>query len=259
MTSNQRNTASAHTRKVHRQEFAAKTLLRLASGIIIAILVVIIGYILYKGFVSDMLVKDKVMSAGSEAIASDTGQDMAVIVNDGLRTDSLTMEDLILLYNGRARNWGGITEQDMDIVTYTYGGGNSLRDQYYAVVLQDGKYREDMPVVDDEADMIEHVAATDGAVGYISADTAAGLDHDGVSVVPVRRLSVILNPDALKAQDGKRLSQLTEEQVRSSVQGRGGQLAGGRGDRSACHRDRVEGGIPPSGISSASRLWRRAP
>ena len=219
MTAKQRNTASAHTRRVHRQEFLAKTLLRLAAGIIIAILVVIIGYILYKGFVSDMLVKDKVMSVKSETVAFDEGQELAVIINDGLRADALTMEDLILLFNGRARNWGGITEQDMDIVTYTYGVGNSLRDQFDSVVLQDGKYREDMRVADSEQDMIEGVAQTKGAVGYISADTAAGLDYDGIMVVPVRRLSIILNPDALAAQKGKRLTQLTEEQVRSLFAG----------------------------------------
>lgn len=219
MTSKQKNTASAHTRKVHRQEFAAKTVLRLASGIIIAILVVIIGYILYKGFVSDMLVKDKVMSAGSEAVAFDTGQDLAVIVNDGLRADAMTMENLILLYNGRARNWGGITEQDMDIVTCTYGEGNSLRDQFDSVVLQDGKYRKDMPVADNEENMIERVAHTKGAVGYISANAAAGLDLDGVKAVPIRRLSVLLNADALVAQEGKRLTQLNEDQVRSLFKG----------------------------------------
>ena len=219
MTSKQKTTASAHTRKVHRQEFAAKTVLRLASGIIMALLVVIIGYILYKGFVSDMLVKDKVMSAGSESVAFDEGQDLAVIVNDGLRADSMTMEDLILLYNGRARNWGGITEQDADIVTYTYGEGDSLRSQFDGVVLQDGSYRKGALAVGNEQDMIEMVARTGGAVGYISADTAAGLDRDGVKVVPIRRLSVILNADALKAQEGKRLTQLTEDQVRSLFRG----------------------------------------
>ena len=219
MTSKQRNTASAHTRRVHRQEFAAKTALRLASGIIILILVIIIGYILYKGFVSDMLIKDKVMSGGSEVMAFDTGQDLAVIVNDGLRADTLTMEDLILLYNGRARNWGGITEQDMEIVTYTYGEGNSLRDQFDRAVLPDGKYREDALAVANEQDMIELVARHEGSVGYISADTAAGVKRDGIKVVPIRRLSVILNPDGLAAQEGKRLTQLNEEQIRSIFQG----------------------------------------
>jgi len=219
MTTRQRNTASAHSRKVHRQEFAAKTLLRLASGIIIAILVVILGYILYKGFVSDMLVKDKVMSAGSDVVAFDQGPELSVIVNDGLRADAMTMEDLILLYNGRARNWGSVTEQDEDIVTYTYGKDNSLRDQFDEAVLRGAKYREGTLAVANEQDMIELVARTKGAVGYISADTAAGLTRDGVKVVPIRRLSVILNPDALKAQEGKRLTQLSEDQVRSLFRG----------------------------------------
>jgi phosphate transport system permease protein len=219
MTPKRKNTVGRHTRRVRRQEFTAKTILRLASGVIIAILLVIIGYILYKGFVTDKDVKDRVLSAGSADLAFPDGEDLTVIINDGLRTDSIMMNDLILLYNGRARNWGGITQQDIHIATFTYREDNPLRSRFHHAVLNDGAYRETTEVVDSESDMIRRVAETPGGIGYVSAQTARTIEHKGVKAVKIRRLALLPNPQVLEAQEGQRLNEITEEQVRAIFAG----------------------------------------
>jgi len=221
--STNKDTLSAHTRKVKFAERVAKSLLWTAAAVTLGTLLVIIGYIVFRGLVSDLRIQYDVLPAGVDILTTGkAGHDGAIIVvNENVRVDDLTIKDLAELFNGERDNWGGISEQDIDVRLFGHTDGSNVRNEFEQLVFADQiEYAQGAVFVDRDLQVIENVARTDGAIGYISAENRSMLKGSNAKEVEIRHISIAVNPSVLEVRDGARLHYLTGEQIRDIFSGR---------------------------------------
>jgi len=214
---------SAHTRRVRFTEKMAKSLLWLAAGLTMGTLLVIIGYIVYRGLVSDLRIQYNVLPSGSEVItagdAADSG--IMVIVNGKIRIDDIQISEVADLFSGEIDNWGAISEQDIDVRVFGHAAGSAVRDIFESLAfVNQAAYADQAVFADQDEQVIESVANTAGAIGYISAASRDKLQDGKAKAVEIRHLSIAVSPTVLEVRDGTRLHYLTGEQIRNIFSGR---------------------------------------
>jgi phosphate transport system permease protein len=212
-----------YTKTVRRRQTIAKVVLWITAGVTIGILVVIIGYILMRGFISDVRTENRVIAEGQEAVSLNwQGNDQVVfLVHRKIRVRDLTIRDIIDLFSGESRDWA-ITEQDIDVRVFTYQESAELGGMFFRRYIEPsekGEYARRTTFVSSAKDMIEKVENTPGGIGYISIQDRPLLEDRRVKVVPVRQISLIVNPEVLEIKDNLKLRFLTEEQSERVFQG----------------------------------------
>lgn len=212
-------TSVVQKRKI--KEKIAKGILWLAAGITMAILFVIIGYILFRGLVSDRRVEYDVIGSGDPIIAAENSEqeDLIILINSDVRADELTMENVIELFSGERKDWGKISAQDLDVRVFALKEGR-IRESFDQLVLGEGEYRRKTAFLDSEEEMIESVASTPGAIGYVSAKKASGIQDKNIKIPKLRRISIVVNPAVLEPQNNSRLQYLREEDIRDIFSGK---------------------------------------
>jgi len=206
---------SPHTRRVRLAETSAKMALWIAAGITMGTLFLIVGYILVRGFVSDIRIQFEVLPEGSKVIANEgyADQGILVIVNRDIRLKDMTILEVTDLFSGELDNWGGISEQDIDVRVYAQNG--SIRDLFErAVFLDETQFSEDTVFADSDRQVIESVSNTRGGIGFISETSAEYLNGSDAKPLEIRRISVAVNGEILRASNGMRLHYLTGEQIK---------------------------------------------
>ena len=206
---------SPHTRRVRLAETSAKMALWIAAGITMGTLFLIVGYILVRGFVSDIRIQFEVLPEGSKVIANEgyADQGILVIVNRDIRLKDMTILEVTDLFSGELDNWGGISEQDIDVRVYAQNG--SIRDLFErAVFLDETQFSEDTVFADSDRQVIESVSNTRGGIGFISETSAEYLNGSDAKPLEIRRISVAVNAEILRASNGMRLHYLTGEQIK---------------------------------------------
>lgn len=207
---------SPHTRRVKLAEVAAKLALWIAAGITMGTLFVIIGYILFRGFVSDLRIQYEVLPEGSKVIANEDNaeQGILVIVNGDIRIQDITISEVADLFSGELDNWGAISEQDIDVRVFAQNGG--IKGSFEgAVFLDEPKLSKDTVSVNGDREIIEKVSNTSGGIGFISEASAEYLKGTDAKPLEIRRISVAVNSDVLRTSNGMRIHYLTGEQIKS--------------------------------------------
>jgi phosphate transport system permease protein len=207
---------SPHTRRVKITETYAKLALWIAAGITMGTLFVIIGYILFRGFVSDLRIQYEVLPEGIKVIANEESADQGilVIVNDGIRIQDITITEVADLFSGELDNWGAISEQDIDVRVFAQNG--SIRGLFErAAFLDTPQFSKDTVFSDGDREIIERVSNTSGGIGFISEASADYLNGKDAKPVEIRRISIAVNSDVLRTSDGMRIRYLTGEQTKS--------------------------------------------
>lgn len=108
---------------------------------------------------------------------------IAVITGTGNRIHALTVEQLSALYTGRVRNWQEIGGSDMPVVTVGREAGSGTRSTFEELLgIRDlCSYANEL---DSAGAVMARVAATPGAIGYVSFDilddTVCALSIDGI-------------------------------------------------------------------------------
>jgi len=201
--------------KRRNKEKIAKGILWIAAGITMAILLIIIGYILFRGFVSDRRVEYDVIGNGKSVIAAENSEqeDLTILINSGIRVDELTMENVIELFSGERKDWGKISGQDLDVRIFALKE-DSVRKSFDQLVLgEEAEYGRKVAFLDSEEEMIENIASTPGAIGYVSAQKASEIQDKNIKIPEIRRISIVVNPAVLETQNNRRLQYLTEQNI----------------------------------------------
>ena len=207
----------AATGKARRREKAAKVVLYAASGFTIAVLLAVITYIVYHGFVSDNIYDGPFIAKGSEALCAGQEHDVqvSVILNRGVHCNDLDLHDLATLFGWSGRtSWARVSEQDMKV--YPFVGLEDSREAraFAHTVFPDDRWADLTVFLPSDVEIIERVANTQGGVGVIRAESASqATETRGVRVVPVRCISVLASPDVLELRNNVRLRNLTESQL----------------------------------------------
>ncbi len=210
--------AAGHTRRVCRQQLIAKGILWASAGITITILLVIIGYIVIRGFVADVRKEYPVISQGKNEVGLDPeGEHRIVFVaHRGVRIRDLTMEQVVNLFSGKFRDWQ-LTEQDLKVSVFSRSMDDSLGKLFYQRVIEPsekGKYARTRIFVRDDEEMIESIALTPGSIGYISAERLKTADRKKVKIIPVRNISLVVNKEVLTLKDNIKLRYITSDHVK---------------------------------------------
>lgn len=209
------NGLSKHTQKIKRQEMIAKGILRFFASLTIFILLVIVGYIVYRGVVSDRTIEYDVVNTGQQDIVLEN-ESYAVIVNKDVRVDEMTIEDVMGLFGGRRKDWGKISEQDLDVTAVFYEKATSEYKTLTPMIFagDEDKLARKAVLVNDANAVIEQVNQTSGAVGIIPASQKDALPEN-VKPVDIRRISMIVNEEVVSVKDNVRLRFLNEDDIRS--------------------------------------------
>ncbi len=212
---------SAHTKKTKRQE-------RLAKGIIwffvistIVILAWIILYVLFRGFYYRNEVNYDVTDMKEQQIVlSEEIEPVVFIVHPRVRLDDLTMEDLRTIYTkARKEKWGHYTQQNLRVETFVLRPGSEFSDTVIDFIEgPEEEINKYATTVVDTASMIEKVASTKGAIGFIPASAANDLGRD-VKIATIRRISAVVHPSVKEIVDNIQMQELTPSQLEDIFRG----------------------------------------
>ena len=126
--------------------------------------------------------KDEEVAGGSvENVVAIDG--IAVITDKENTVTDITSEDLAKVYTGEVTNWSEIGGSDQPIVAIGREAGSGTRDAFEELLeVKDAcKYAQEL---DSTGAVLAKVAATPGAIGYVSLDvvndTVIGVKIDGV-------------------------------------------------------------------------------
>ena len=196
-------------------------MLWLASIFTMGILMAIVGFILFRGFVSDRREEFRVIDRGSDiTLMGNEDVPVAVIVNRKIDVDDLTIDELHELFTGARANWGLVTEQDIQVRVFAHRKGTQVGEAFAHTVLGGDAYTENIQFFDKDRELIDKVASIPGGIGYISGESVPELRTKKVQVVPVRSISIVVSRDVLELQENVKLRYLTDGQLRSIFIGR---------------------------------------
>jgi phosphate transport system permease protein len=236
------------SRRVASERFAFGTI-RALSLLTIAILGLIMGFILYKGFRYSNDTRSPVLPYAEAA-----PEGLALVVNREIDLGSMEFPVLLGMYTDEYINWSKISTDAFDLLPIEIAGpkgeaaatllfGNPGAAQWGSLVK----------TVPDAEAALALVDSTPGAVALVGEDsmrsaTAAG-NFKRIKVVPIRRLVLAVNDDAAALVDNRSLEDLDDAAI--------ARLAGG----GAANWKQLDGPdlavkllAPPSGSSLAAAV-----
>ncbi len=212
---------SPHARRVRRVDAAFTWTLWIAVAATIAILMLIVLSIISRGLISDTIVESPFLGARTASAALSTGAgDITIIINRGIRVSALTAEDVEGLFGGAMSNWGDLSGQDREVQVFFPDHSSPRPGEAKSVLLGEGRaWAESAVSLSTVGAVCARVAAGEGGIGWIpSADLPPG-GVEGARVVPVRRLAALVNPSVIALAHARRLTAVTETQLRLLLAG----------------------------------------
>jgi len=214
---------SGHTLKAKRREKIAKSIIIIFAGLTIAVLVWIVGYILFRGFYYDKKPQYDVLNIKESSIFLDNDtEEIVFISNKEIKTDDMTIYDLRTLFTKpRRENWGFYTTQNIKVNPFAFqkSSGNNFAEKanaYITAFADDfSKYTK---YVTSPEEMNRRVAETAGSIGYVPKSYAENLQD--VTIINVRRFAIVVHPSVLEVKNNERLLNLTESQVKNIFTGK---------------------------------------
>ncbi|MBI9103164.1 MAG: phosphate ABC transporter permease PstA [Spirochaetales bacterium] len=182
------------------------------AGLTIGILLFILGFILYHGFVSDNLIETKVIPSTSKTVMVPWMDEPALIIaNKGLKLTDLQVQDLIDLFAGSPSNWGNLTEQDISV--------QLIGLQSVPIQGEVWKFGKKITLKKDEAELIKTVEELPGAVGFLPASQAVLLKDSKVSNLNIWDMSLAVNPSVLAVENNIKIRFMNKELISRIISG----------------------------------------
>ncbi|MBN2628858.1 MAG: phosphate ABC transporter permease PstA [Spirochaetales bacterium] len=216
---------SANTKKIHRNENIARGVIWGFAGLTILILAWILGFILYRGFYSNNVVGYKYTDMSSDVLTLNDGSEVIFIANKGIRVKDLTADSMQELYTHVIRElnkWSDYTEQSVLCQPIAYKDESPFNSSVKAFLLgKEGldNWKSYTTYAVDSRQMIEKVAETKGALGYIPAGDRNLLTKDVVPI-PLRSIQVAMNSEALAIKDNRSFQEFTEDTLKAIFAGK---------------------------------------
>lgn len=211
---------SSYSYKMRRRDHIAKGVIRAAAGVTISALVLIIGFIIVNGVFTRTTTDEPVLPIADELILTDSGREFVVVVSDELRLPTLSYDTLREIYGGELTYWGYETEQNLNVAAGIYSDP-PFTDAVVEYAVAPNQTLSDRVVrLVSPAAVERYLDENDGAIVAVPPTIAEGLD-DG-QIVAVQQLSIVVHPDVVALQAGRRLDQITLPQLRDIFTGRAG-------------------------------------
>ena len=205
------------------QEKVAFGVVRGLSLLTIAILAVIMGFILYKGFRYSNEVRGTVLPYAERA-----PEGLALIVNDEIELNSIDFPVLYGMYTDSYINWSKISADDFDLLPVAIDpakpeGAATERLLFgeagrAAAGAQWGGLVKRVP---DAAAALAIVRSTPGAAAVVPVEAlgAGGADLSRIRVVPIRRLVLAVDEDVTALVDNNSIEDLDDAAIANLMGG----------------------------------------
>lgn len=201
-----------------REEKIAKGAIYSLTAITLIILALIVGYVLFKGFVTIRDTSYDVTSLAHTTLVDPSFPDtpLYLIAHEDIRIKEMTMEDLIEMYTRRRQsNWGDLTGQNSKIWPFMYALGSPYYIPASRIVTETGneKLGDYVSYIETPEEMLGYIANVEGAVGLIPADMYTAKELKGVTIIPVRRSSLAVNPEVTSLIGNQQLRDIPSDAV----------------------------------------------
>lgn len=198
-------------RKSVAREKAAFGVIRGLSLLTIAILGLIMGFILYKGFRFSNEVRSSVLP-----YAETSPDGLSIVVGRGIDLDSLDFNVLYGIYTDEYINWSKISADDFDLLPVTIDP--SKVDGAAAAKLLFGEAAAGDPgaaqwgglvkKVGDADAALAVIASTPGSIAILPTGALRGLDPKAFHQLPLRRLCLAVNEEVVALVDNRSIEDL---------------------------------------------------
>jgi hypothetical protein len=208
-----------HTNFVRYQQRFGKGLLWIAAGITMVAMVLIVGYIIINGVYTRFSSDDSVMPHVEERVVMDRNStyELSVIANRTLRLPDVTYEELREIFFGLNPFLGYLTKQNRNARLFVFNDPNFTGYAERYVLGDENSFGTNVTLLTSREKLLEQVKNDKGAIALVPSEWLDGIR--GVRVVGVRQISVVVNPNILSLQAGRRLDTLEPEQVRALLSG----------------------------------------
>jgi phosphate transport system permease protein len=192
-----------------------------AALLTIGVLLTIVGFIIFRGLVSNSVTDEPVMDGGSTSLPlSGAAGELTVVVNTGVRIRELTSEGVQGLFSGEASSWGELSGQDLPVRVFLPSATRPLSLAARETLLgESASWSNAATTAPTTRALLEMVAAAKGGIGWAPTDQIPAAGAPGVKVVPVRFLAAVVHPDVLALSQGRRLTAITGRQLKGLLSG----------------------------------------
>ncbi len=191
------------------RERAAFGVIRGLSLLTIAILALIMGFILYKGFRFSNEVRGTVLP-----YAERSPDGLALVVGGGIDLDSLDFPVLYGMYTDEYINWAKISADDFDLLPIAIDPAKpdgSATAKLLFGESADPQWGGLVKTVPDAAAALALLRSTPGAAAILPVDALrASTDTKELRVVPIRRLMLAANEDVVALVDNRSIEDLDD-------------------------------------------------
>lgn len=214
---------SAHRARIVSQK-AAFGAIRALSALTVGLLVLIIGFVLYRGLRYSNATRGPILP--QEEAAPDG---LALVVNPSARLDSIDFTVLYGIFTDEYINWAKISGQDFDLVpvlpdpespegraaaSFLFGSESGAE---LASIMLGGLVK----TVPDEASALRAVATMPGAAAIVSAAAAGEAARSGsIAAVPVRRMVLAANEEVTALIDNRSIEDLDDAAISALLAGK---------------------------------------
>ncbi|MFW5784356.1 MAG: hypothetical protein ACOCY8_07560, partial [Spirochaetota bacterium] len=209
-----------HTVRVRRQQAIAKGAIWGAAGLAMAILVLIVGYIIFNGFYTRTVRDYPVTPYVEERITIADQVEMSIVVERSMRIRDVTYSTLREIFTGQLPYLGYLTAQNRRAEPIIYAGNgfaDSVEEFVTPAGMDFGTYGANNRLVESVQAIEDAMRNEPGAIALVPASMAKEIG--GAKVIGLRQASVVVNEQIMELQAGRRLSYLTEEQVAGLLSG----------------------------------------
>ncbi len=206
------------TRRAKREEKVAKSVVYLFVFLTLSVLVWIVGYVLFKGFVTIKDTSYEVTPSSIESIASEKypEEPYLLIVHDKVRVDEILYEELIEMYTKRRQaNWGDITQQNLKIWPFMYAGNTSFYDAASELVTSEesDEIGDHVSYINTPEEALSYIENVEGSAGLVPVGVFSEDQLKDVKVVPVRMVGVAVNDGVTAIIDNMQLREIRSDEV----------------------------------------------
>jgi phosphate transport system permease protein len=195
------------------REKAAFAAIRGLSMLTIAILGLIMGFILFKGFRYSNEVRDAVLPYAEKA-----PEGLAVVASRGIELDSLEFPVLYGIYTDEYINWSKISADDLDLLPIAIDprasdGAAASRLLFGEAQAAAPPYGGLVRIVGDAASALAAVESAPGSIAILPLEAARGADPKKLRVLPLRRLQLAANEEVVALVDNRSLEDLDDASI----------------------------------------------
>jgi phosphate transport system permease protein len=219
--------AGKHAERAHRSRMAGQAVafgaIRAISALTVAILVLIIGFVVYRGLRYSNATRGAVLPYAESAPGG-----LALAVHPSSRLDTIDFPVLYGMFTDEYINWAKISGQDFDLVPAIADPatpeGLAAARLLFGAAVDAGAARSSLgglaKVLPDAWAALRAAETMPGSAALIPAAIAEKAAAEGkVAVVPVRRLVLAVNDEAAALVDNRSVEDLDDAAIRALLGG----------------------------------------